>query len=50
MAAALIKEVQQVLARTGLLGSRYEATSNRRTGRLEYPPLRRRQQIRASAR
>lgn len=35
VAAALIKEVQQVLASTGLPGSRYEAVSSRRSGRLE---------------
>jgi len=50
MAAALISEVQQVFARTGLPGSTYEATERRRTRRREWPPLRRRQQLRASAR
>ncbi|MGH8260944.1 MAG: hypothetical protein ACREUG_14785, partial [Steroidobacteraceae bacterium] len=40
VAAALSRDVQQVLASTGLPGSRYEATSERRSRRLEYPPLR----------
>lgn len=35
MAAALIKEVQQVLASTGLPGSRYTAMSTLRSARLE---------------